>query len=398
MSLANGRTYLAIPGPSVVPDQVLQAMHQASPNIYEGPVVDLVPGIIDDLKAVARTKYHAAIYISNGHGVWEAAIANTLNAGDTALLLMTGAFGRGWGEISTCLGVKLQVIDAGRKNAIDLNKVRDALSVDRKRKIKAVMVCQVDTSTSVLNDIPALRAVIDDVGHPALLMVDCVASLGCDQFEMDAWGVDLVVAASQKGFMTPPGMGFLFFNDKADLARGNCTNVSWYWDWRPRLNPQEFYMYFGGTAPTQHLFGLRVALDMILDEGLAQVWHRHRVLAQAYWAAIDAWGQTGPIKLNISDPVSRSCAVTTVSIGLPYGAQLRDWVIDNAGLTLGISLAMDTPDDPKGSGVFRIGHMGHVNAHMVLGSIGVIEAAMLALDIPHAKGGLAAAVAVCAKG
>jgi len=398
MPLANGRSYLAIPGPSVVPDAVLQAMHCASPNIYAGELVDMVPGIVSDLKTVAGTRHSAAIYIANGHGVWEAAISNVLNAGDTALLLATGAFGHGWNDVATRLGVDIQMLDFGRNSPVDPAQVQAALQADKGHKIKAVLVCHVDTATSILNDIAALRRAMDAAGHPALLAVDCIASLGCDRFEMDAWDVDVMLAASQKGLMTPPGLGFLFFNEKAEAARAQKGGASWYWDWAQRANPARFYEYFGGTAPTQHLYGLRAALDMILDEGLEAIWHRHRVLARAYWAAFDAWSTQGPLVMNVAAAENRSCAVTCVSLAAPLGTGLRTWVEENTGVTLGISLGMETPDDPGGDGYFRVGHMGHVNTHMVLGTIGAIEAGLRALEIPHGAGALDGAAAICAAG
>ena len=396
MPLANGRTYLAIPGPSVVPDRVLQAMHQASPNIYEGALVDMVPGIVSDLKSIAGTRHNAAIYIANGHGAWEAAISNLFNPGDQVLLLATGMFGHGWGEIAKRLRVDVQVLDFGLNKTFDVKAVRDALAGDRDHRIKAVLVCHVDTSTSILNDIQLLRQSIDEANHPALFMVDCIASMGCEHFEMDNWGVDLAIAASQKGLMTPPGLGFVFFNEKASAMRESCGHTSSYWDWQKRANPERFYEYFGGTAPTQHLFGLRAALDMINQEGLENIWHRHKVLARAYWVAFETWGQKGPLMMNVADPALRSNSVTALSIGTPHGVQLRQWLMENTGVTLGVSLGMGTKDDPNGEGFFRVGHMGHINAHMVLGVVGAIEAGLQALEIPHGSGGVAAAAKVIA--
>jgi alanine-glyoxylate transaminase/serine-glyoxylate transaminase/serine-pyruvate transaminase len=265
------------------------------------------------------------------------------------------------------------------------------LKADSAHRIKAVLAVQVDTSTSVKNDVAAMRATLDAVGHPALLMVDCIACLGCDAFEMDAWGVDVMVAGCQKGLMTPPGMSFVFFNDKADAARETADLASQYWDWRPRARPKAFYQYWCGTAPTQHLYGLRAALDMIMQEGLEAVWERHARLARAVWAAVDGWGQGGPLELNVADPANRSHAVTSVIAGNPNGTTLRNWVEANAGLTLGIGLGMETPDDPWSDGFFRIGHMGHVNAQMVMGGLGAIEVGLRTTGIGHGAGALSAA-------
>ncbi|WP_298492264.1 aminotransferase class V-fold PLP-dependent enzyme [uncultured Maritimibacter sp.] len=395
MSLNHGRTYLAIPGPSVSPERVLNAMHVSAPNIYEGALVDMVHAMVPDLKSVARTTGHAAIYIANGHGAWEAAAMNLLAPGDKALVLSTGRFAALWGMICSRLGVEVEVIEFGRHAPVDPAVVEETLRADTDHRIKAVLCVHVDTATSVLNDVPAIRAAIDAAGHPALFMVDCIASLGCDRFEMDAWGVDVMVAASQKGLMTPPGLGFVFFNDKARAA--SVSSVSYYWDWGPRSAPDFFYQFFGGTAPTHRLLGLREALDMIGEEGgIEAVWIRHDSLARAVWAAVAAWGQGGEMAMNIADPAERSRAVSAIRIGGGNGLRLRRWVEANAGLTLGISLGMNTEADPNGDDYFRIGHMGHVNAHMVLGALATIEAGLAALDIPHGPGAIDAAARVIA--
>lgn len=396
MSLGFGRPYLAIPGPSVSPDRVLQAMHQSAPNIYEGALVEMVEGIMPDLKAVARTGADAAIYIANGHGAWEAAAANALTRGDKALVLSTGRFAAIWGVVAESLGIEVEVIDFGNAAPLDPAKAAEALRADTGGQIKAVLCVHVDTATGVVNDIAALRAAMDEVGHDALLMVDCIASLACDPFEMDAWGVDVMVAASQKGLMTPPGLGFVFANEKAQARQNEA--VSYYWDWRPRLHPEMFYQRFGGTAPTHHLLGLRAALDLIAEEGgIEAVWRRHEILSRAAWAAFDAWGQGGAMKINIADPSERSHAVTALSLGAPDGTRLRRWVEANGGVTLGIGLGMSSEADRNGDGFFRLGHMGHINAHMLIGALGVIEAGLVALDIPHGQGALSAAAKVLAE-
>jgi alanine-glyoxylate transaminase / serine-glyoxylate transaminase / serine-pyruvate transaminase len=396
MTLAHGRPYLAIPGPSVMPDRVLRAMHRAAPNIYHGELVEMVPGIVADLKRVARTDHHAAIYIANGHGVWEAALSNVFSRGDRALALATGRFTHGWVEMARRMGIEVEVIDFGRRSDIDMAVVAERLSRGDAGRFKAVLCVQVDTATSVRNDIPSLRATLDAAGFPGLLMVDCIACLGCDRFEMDAWGVDVMVTGCQKGLMTPPGLGFVYFNDRADLAREVANCVTHYWDWRPRVSPQGFWQYFDGTAPTHHLYGLREALDMIFEEGLEAVWARHERLARAVWAAFETWGAEGPLELNVTDPAKRSHAVTSLRVGAPHGTRLRTWVEERAGLTLGIGLGMETEEDPRSDGFFRLGHMGHVNAQMVLGALGTIEAGLTAVGVPHGRGAVEAAAAVIA--
>lgn len=395
-SLTHGRHYLAIPGPSVMPDRVLQAMHRAAPNIYTGELVEMTATIVPDLKAVAKTAHNVAMYIGNGHAAWEAALFNTLQAGDEILVLVTGLFGNGWSVMATAMGVTSHILDFGRDATIDPEAVAKALGENA--GIKAVLMVQTDTSTSVKNDVAAVRAVMDGAGHKALLMVDCIACLGCDDFQMDAWGVDVMVAGCQKGLMVPPGMSFVFYNDKADAVRGENGCASAYWDWRPRTDPELFYHHWCGTAPTHHLYGLRTALDMIGEEGLENVLDRHAVLARAVWAACEAWGQGGPVRLNIAEPALRSNAVTTVHIGAPFGTRLREWSSAQAGLTLGIGLGMGTEEDPNSDGVFRIGHMGHVSGQMIMGVLGTMQAGFDAIGVPYGEGALDAAAKVIAKG
>lgn len=396
MTLDRGRPYLAIPGPSVMPDRVLAAMHRPSPNIYAGALPDMVETIQPDLCRVAGTEGEVAIYIANGHGVWEAAIANLFSRGDKALVLASGQFGLSWANAARGMGVEVEVMDFGRADAPDPARVEARLRADPSGEIRAVLVCHVDTASTVKADVAAIRAAIDAAGHPALLAVDCIASLGCDEYRMDAWGADVTVAASQKGLMTPPGMGFVWFNEKARKRTAGADLRTPHWDWGPRTRGEEFWQLFHGTAPTHHLYGLREALTMILqEEGLPAVWARHDRLARAVWAAVEGWGAGNPaIRLNVADPASRGRSVTSVRFAAPLASRLRDWTETRAGVTLGIGLGMATPEDPGADGFLRVAHMGHVNAHMTLGALAVMEAGMIALDIPHGPGALSAAAAV----
>lgn len=397
MSVSQGRPYLAIPGPSVVPDRVLAAMHRPSPNIYGGPLYDMTSTILIDLKRLAGTAHHAAIYITNGHGTWEAANTNLFSRGDRALVLATGTFGHGWANAARRLGVEVDLIDFGRQEPADPARLTAALKADNAHQIRAVLLTQTDTASTVRNDIPAIRAAMDAARHPALLAVDCVASLGCDPFRMDEWGVDVMISASQKGLMLPPGLGFLWFSDRALEAGRSADLRTPYWDWEARAMASEYWQNFCGTAPTHHLFGLREALTMILEEeGLDHVWARHDRLARAIWAAVDAWGQGGDIALNVRDAGARARSVTSVRIGGGGAGRLRDWCERVAGVTLGIPLGMALPDEPAYGDYLRIGHMGHVNAHMVLGTLAAMEAGLTALDLPHGRGALEAAAAVIA--
>lgn len=396
-NLSAGRGYLAIPGPSVIPDAVLQAMHRPSPNIYAGSLPDMIPGLVEDLRRVARTRHNVAMYIGNGHAAWEAALANVIGEGDRVLVPASGMFAHDWGGMAAGLGAEVEVLEFGKTSPADLNRIAEVLAADKKHTIKAVLAVHVDTSTSIRNDIAAMRKVIDAAGHPALLMVDCIASLACDVFEMDGWGVDVMVAGSQKGLMVPAGMAFVFFNEKAAERRRTMRRVSRYWDWAPRINPDIFYHYWSGTAPTQHIYGLRTSLDMIHSEGLENVWRRHAVLARAIWSACDAWSQQGTFSMNVADPNFRSNAVTALRLESPQATALRDWTERELGLTLGIGLGMAPPGDPSWHGFFRLGHMGHVNGHMIMGLLGGIEAGLEALEIEHGDGALAAAAKVIAQ-
>ncbi|MEM7521275.1 MAG: alanine--glyoxylate aminotransferase family protein, partial [Pseudomonadota bacterium] len=172
-NLSHGRAYLAIPGPSVMPDAVLQAMHRAAPNIYAGELVDMMPGLVRDLKAVARTQHHVAMYIGNGHAAWEASLANVVAPGERVLVVATGRFAHGWGLTATSLGIEVETLDFGKTSPINLDEVQTALAADDAHQIKAVLAVHVDTSTSIRNDIAGLRAALDAAGHPALLMADC---------------------------------------------------------------------------------------------------------------------------------------------------------------------------------------------------------------------------------
>ena len=386
MNLSQGRPYLAIPGPSVMPDRVLAAMHRPAPDIYAGALIDMTASLYPDLRAVARTAHHVAIYIGNGHAAWEAANTNLFSRGDRAMALVTGQFGTSWANAVERLGVRVDRIDFGRNAPADPARLADALRADVRQEIKAVLLTHVDTASTVKNDVAAIRSALDGTGHPALLAVDCIASLGCDPFEMDLWGVDVMVGASQKGLMTPPGLGFVWFSDRAaERCRASDLRTP-YWDWTPRAFADEYWQQFCGTAPTHHLFALREALTMLVhEEGLEAAWARHRRLAGAVWAAVDAWGQGGDIRLNIADPAARGNSVTSVRLD-GAAERRRAWCAAQAGVTLGIGLGMESAVD-----WLRIAHMGHVNAHMTLGALSAMEAGLRALGVPRGDGALNAA-------
>lgn len=397
MTLAHGPQTLAIPGPSIVPERVLRAMHRASPNIYTGALVEMTRSLVPDLKRVARTAQRLAMYIGNGHTAWEAALANTHSRGDRVLVPLTGAFGRGWIEMAEGLGLVVETIDFGTASPIDAARIGERLRADPAHEIRSVLVVHVDTSTSLRSDLAAIRREIDAAGHPALLQVDAIASLGCDRIEMDDWGLDVLLAGSQKGLMCPPGMAFVFFGERADRARERAGCVTRHTDWRPRADPPTPSHRFNGTAPTHHLHGLREALDMIHEEGVEAVWARHAALASAVWAAFEAWERPGGVRLNVRERAHRSHAVTALE--LPgAGTRLRDWTERHAGLTLGIGIGMAPPDSPRWHDFFRVGHMGHLSAHSLMGTLGCIGAGLKAIGVPHGDGGLEAAAAAVARG
>lgn len=387
MPPAPGPDLIAIPGPSPVPARVLAAAHRASPDIYADELAQLNLQVMDQLKRLAGTRAHLAPYIGNGHAGWEAAGANMFTPGDLALVLTHGHFGRSWAEMTEGLGVTVERLDFGAA-APDPARLAERLARDPEGRIRAVMVCQTDTATATLADIPALRAAMGD--HPALLVVDAIASLGCAPMKMDEWGVDVLIAASQKGLMTLPGTVFVWFSDKA-AARGRTALTSPWWDWHLRAQSDALWRWWGGTPPVQQIYALAEALTMILDEeGLEAVWRRHARLAQATWAAVDAWGTAGALRLSVAEAAARAPAVTAVT--LPGADALRAWTVRECGVTLGVGLGAPDP-----TGALRIAHMGHCNAGVLLGTLGAIEAGLTALDIPHGRGALEAAAASIAR-
>lgn len=393
MSLGYGHEHIAIPGPSPVPTRVLNAAHRASPDIYAEPLAQLNVTVMAQLKRLAGTRANLAPYIGNGHAAWEAATANLFERGDRVLVLTSGHFGRSWADVLAACGVDVERLDAGNAPA-DPARLAERLAADLaddpERRLKAVMVCQIDTASGTQADIPALRAAMGD--HPALLVVDAIAALGCAPMKMDEWGVDVLLAASQKGLMCPPGMAFVWFSDKA-AARGRTGLTTPYWDWHNRSGAEQLWRFWGGTPPVQQVYALDEALRMILDEeGLEAVWARHARLAQAVWAAVEAWGADNDgIRVTVGYAAARAASVTAVT--LPRADELRAWVTRVCGVTLGVGLGAPDP-----SGALRVAHMGHCNAAMVLGVLGAMEAGMIALEIRHGPGGLAAAAAVVAGG
>jgi alanine-glyoxylate transaminase / serine-glyoxylate transaminase / serine-pyruvate transaminase len=386
-TLAAGPEIVAIPGPTIVPDRVLSAMHRPMPDLYAGELLTVTDEIYERLPALARTTSPALITISNGHGAWAMALSNTLSRGDRVLVLECGVFARVWAEMAEFDGLDVEMMIAEDGAVIDPDAVEARLREDAARSFKAVLMVQTDTASSARNDVAAVRRALDAADHPALLMVDCIASMGCEPYEMDDWGVDVTLAASQKGLMTPPGLGFVWAGPRALAAHKTADMRTRYWDWTFRLQEGPQYLRFCGTAPVSHVFGFREALRMIEEEGLEARWQRHAALASAVRAAVDAWSAADGLSLFVRDPAHRGDSVTTIATGRIDAARLSEIARDRGGVTLGVGLL-----DLAGR-AFRIAHMGHVSAASILGVLGVVEATLLAMDAPIGDSGVAAAAA-----
>jgi alanine-glyoxylate transaminase / serine-glyoxylate transaminase / serine-pyruvate transaminase len=386
MTVRAGREFLAIPGPTTMPDEVLQAMHRPSLDIYSREMIDLTDGLHADLSKLFATKSKSYIHISNGHGAWEAALSNVLSRGDKVLVLESGRFAIGWGNAAGLMGAEVEVLKGDWRRAVKPAEVEARLRADKAHAIKAIMVAQVDTASGVWNDIEAIGKAIKAAGHPALYMVDTVASLGCMPFSMDDWGIDVAMSGSQKGLMTPPGLGFVAANDRALDVHQKAGLRTPYWNWSEREGT-EHYRRYAGTAPVHLLFALRQALDLIEQEGLENAFLRHRLLGEAVRRAVAVWAEGQVLGFNIADAAERSDTVTTVTMGNGHDpAPLLRYCKEKCGVVIGVGIG-----DLQGK-AFRIAHMGHVNAPMVLGTLGTIEVGLNALNIPHGKGGMEAAI------
>jgi alanine-glyoxylate transaminase/serine-glyoxylate transaminase/serine-pyruvate transaminase len=389
MSVRAGREFLAIPGPTTVPDEVLRAMHRPAVDIYAGPLLALTDSLLKDVARVFNTKGRAYIYISNGHGAWEASLTNVLSKGDKILVLESGRFAIGWGESARRMGCEVEILKGDLRRAVRPAEVEARLKADRNSNgggtIKAILVAQIDTASGVVNDIAAIGQAIRAAGHDALLMVDAVASLGCMPFEMDKWGVDVAMSGSQKGMMTPPGLSFVAANDRAREVHKKAGLRTPYWDWTDREGDLHYQKY-AGTPPEHLLFALRQALDLLFEEGLENVHRRHFLLAEAVRRAVSVWSEGQAIGFNIIEASERSDSVTCVTVNGHDPEAIRAYANQKCGVILGHGIG-----ELSGK-AFRIAHMGHVNAPMILGTLGVIETALGALEIPHAKGGAQAAI------
>lgn len=385
MSVRRGWNFLMTPGPTNIPERILAAMNRPALE-YAGPdFVNLSHGVHDDLKKLFRTDAEVFIYSANGHGAWEAALSNTISPGDTVLVPGTGQFSLGWSSMAESLGANSIYLENDWRNGIDPAEVEQKLREDTGHGIKAVLMVHTDTATSITSDIPAIRRAIDAAGHPALLMVDCIASLVTTEYRMDEWGVDVTIAACQKGVMMPPGVSFTAANDKARKVGETASLGRNYWDWRTRRG-QIHYTWYCGTGPINMIFGLREAIDMILEETLEGAAARHQRLADATRAAVRTWGAAGALELNAQVPEQAANGVTTILAESIDIDALQVLLREEFGVALGHGLGA------LYGKAFRVGHMGYCNEPMILGTLASIETAFKMLGIPHEDGGVMSAV------
>ncbi len=384
MSHAEGRHFLQIPGPTNVPDRVLRAM--AAPTIdHRGPeFAQLAQELLAGLRAVFKTKGAVVIFPSSGTGAWEAAMTNTLSPGDRVLASRFGVFSGLWVDLCQRHGYEVEALDVPWGEGVPVDRYAERLAADTDHRIKAVLVCHNETSTGVASDVAAVRKAMDDAGHPALLYVDGVSSIASVDFRMDAWGVDLAVAGSQKGLMLPAGLGIVAASQRALAAHAAAKSPRCYFDFADmiRTNTDGYFPY---TPATTLLRGLRASLDLLFQEGLENVFARHHRLAEGVRRAIQAWG----LRLCAREPRWQSDTVSTILLPEGFdGAELVRQAYRRYGLSLGVGLAQ------LAGKAFRIGHLGHLNELMLLSALAGAEMAMRDVGIPIELGsGVAAAQA-----
>jgi alanine-glyoxylate transaminase/serine-glyoxylate transaminase/serine-pyruvate transaminase len=382
VSYQSGRHFLQIPGPTNVPDRVLRAI--AAPTIdHRGPTFQaLALEVLELLGPVFGTPGPVVIYPASGTGAWEAALVNTLSPGDTVLAFETGHFATLWREMAGKLGLVVDFVPGDWRHGVNPDVVAEKLAADTARAVKAVCVVHNETSTGVTSRVAEVRKAIDIVGHPALLLVDTISSLGCMDYCHDEWGVDVTVAGSQKGLMLPPGMSFNAISEKALEASTSAGLPKSYWDWQPILaaNRNGFFPY---TPPTNLLYGLRESLKMLYDEGLPHVFARHARHAAATRAAVRAWG----LEVVCLDEREHSASLTAVLLSEEHNAdKVRDVILDRFDMSLGAGLS-------KLAGrVFRIGHLGHFNDLTLAGTLAGVQMGLQLAEVGIHPSGVDAAL------
>jgi len=378
-----GRHFLQIPGPTNVPDRVLQAI--AMPTIdHRGPEFAVLgQEIVAGMKRVFQTDDEVVVYPSSGTGAWEAALSNTLSPGDRVLMFETGHFATLWRQMATRLGLEIEFVPGDWRHGVDPASVEEKLAADNEHAIKAVCVVHNETSTGVTSRVAEIREAIDRTRHPALFMVDTISSLASIDYRHDAWKVDVTVAGSQKGLMLPPGLGFNAVSKKALAVHKTARLPRSYWDWESMLETGRtgFFPY---TPATNLLYGLREALKMLLEEeGLAEVFHRHARHAEATRRAVTAWG----LETVCADAREHSNSLTAVLVPDAFDAdRLREIILDAFDMSLGTGLGR-----LRGK-IFRIGHLGHFNDLMLCGTLSGVEMGLHRAGIPHRAGGVTAAL------
>ncbi|MFL5273306.1 MAG: pyridoxal-phosphate-dependent aminotransferase family protein, partial [Anaeromyxobacteraceae bacterium] len=382
MAMRSGRHFLQIPGPSNVPDRILRAIAQATID-HRGPDFGaLGREVLDGLKEVFATAGPAMVFPSSGTGMWEAALVNTLSPGDRVLMFDIGHFATLWRDVAVRFGLDVDFVPGDWRSGVSPDAVEAKLRDDRGHAIKAVAVVHNETSTGVTTRVDRVRAAIDRAGHPALLLVDTVSSLGCIEYRHDAWGADVTVSGSQKGLMLPPGLGFAAASPKALAAAKAAKLPRSYFDFAPMLRDNATG-YFPYTPSTNLLYGLREALAMLREEGLERVWARHARHAEATRRAAAGWG----LGLVCADAEERSSSVTALRMPEGHDADvLRKLVLERFDMSLGTGLAR-----LKGK-VFRIGHLGDFNDLTLVGTLGGVEMGLAVAGVPHRPGGTQAAM------
>ena len=387
-----GVRLLHAPGPTRVPDEVIDAMSRQPTDLADPRVARLIASCEGGMKRLLRTdRAEVFFYAANGHGGWEAVIANLVAPGASFLVPGTGHFSDSWAEQVVAFGGEALRTPYAEGQPIDPEAVEAALRDDTGHRIAAVFVVHTDTASGTTCDLAALRRAIDAAAHPALFVVDVVASLGAAPFEMDALGVDVVVGASQKGLMTQPGMAFVAANARAlEAARRNPAH-RFYWDWERRISDHS-YRKFCGTPPLAHLAGLEAALGLIDAEGLGNVHARHARLAGAVQAAVGCWSQGGALRFFTRVPAARSVSVTAIEVAAGIDPEeLRQVARERFQVAVAGGLG------PLHGRVFRIGHLGDMNEAMILGCLAGVEAAMHVQKIGYGRGGIDAAIASLAE-
>ena len=382
MTYRSGRHFLQIPGPTNVPDRVLRAIDMPTMD-HRGPAFGKMGlEILEGLREVFQTGQPVVIFPASGTGAWEAALVNTLCAGDHVLMFETGQFAVLWSKMATRLGLKVEMVPTDWRRGVDPALMEAKLKEDRAHAIRAVCVVHNETSTGVTSRIGAIRAAIDAAGHPALYMVDTVSSLASMDYRHDEWGVDVTVAGSQKGLMLPPGLSFNCVGEKALAASRSATLPKSYWGWEDMLasNKSGFFPY---TPATNLLYGLREALRMLREEGLQNVFARHARHAEATRRAVRAWG----LEIVCAVPAEYSNSLTAVIMPQGHDADaLRKVILEAYDMSLGTGLGR------LAGRIFRIGHLGDFNDLALIGTLAGVEMGLSLAGVPHRKGGAQAAM------